>query len=210
MELVKCFSPLFYGPNEVIMIRQERLIAKDTTWRWVQYKADAFLVCEPVPERPLTAKETRTWRWVQYKADAFLVCEPVPERTLAYCFVMCLHRDDLLEIARSFPEVDAILRRAQIRTAVRRAFLRNAEEKKLEEAGHLPFARTETRGFVRNRDQNVSRQLCSVPLQADRQRGGERPRGAGQKQSGGPKLPQIASNTPIAMKRGEQNPTAMN
>ncbi|CAE7533137.1 unnamed protein product, partial [Symbiodinium microadriaticum] len=24
-------------------------------------------------------------------------------------------------------------------------------------AGHLPFARTETRGFVRNRDQNVSR-----------------------------------------------------
>eukprot|EP00434_Breviolum_minutum_P007988 symbB.v1.2.007045.t1/scaffold414.1/size398445/9 len=52
-------------------------------------------------------------------------------RTLSYCFVMVLKRDDLIEVAREFEEADRHLRRAQIRAAVRRAFLTSAEQEKL-------------------------------------------------------------------------------
>ena len=45
---------------------------------------------------------------------------------------MTLKREDLLEVARSFEEADRLLRRAQIRAAVRRAFLVGSAQYKSE------------------------------------------------------------------------------
>ena len=46
--------------------------------------------------------------------------------------MMTLKREDLLEVARSFEEADRLLRRAQIRAAVRRAFLVGSAQYKSE------------------------------------------------------------------------------
>ncbi|CAE7248264.1 Kcnh2 [Symbiodinium natans] len=143
MELAKCFSPLFFGPNEVIMLRQAVLVIQKGL----------------LGVRGRVLRRGDVWGIEGILLESQSLVSTYQPRTLAYCFVMCLHRDDLLEIARSFPEVDMILRRAQVRTAVRRAFLQTAEEKKLEEAGHHNIfrTRTETRGFVHNKCQTVSR-----------------------------------------------------
>merc|ERR1712167_13937 len=44
-------------------------------------------------------------------------------RTLSFVGAMCLDKESLLHAARAFPSLDSRLRRAQVRTATRRAFL---------------------------------------------------------------------------------------
>ncbi|CAE8617233.1 unnamed protein product, partial [Polarella glacialis] len=110
MEMVKAFRPKFFGPNEVLMLRH----------------------CVLVIQKGILAVRGRILRrgdaWgiecILFESDYLI--ESAQPRSLSYASVMCLFRDDLLAIARAFPSVDGILRRAQVRAAVRRALFLHA------------------------------------------------------------------------------------
>lgn len=118
MELVKAFRPLFFGPKEVIMLHQ----------------------CVLVVQRGLLAvrgqiiRRGDVWGIECILLESEDLLESAQPRTLSYACVMCLERDDLLEIARQFPAVDEILRKAQIRVAVRRALFLGATKLKAMQA----------------------------------------------------------------------------
>ncbi|CAK9080036.1 unnamed protein product [Durusdinium trenchii] len=136
MELVKCFYPSFYGPDEAIMLRKAVLVIQKGIMG--------------IRGRVLRRGDVIGLESILLETNSLV--ETSQPRTLSYCFVMMLMRDDLLEVARNFEEVDGQLRRAQIRAAVRRAFLTSAAQVKLhrkaaEEDGHLPHIQ---RTFTQN------------------------------------------------------------
>jgi len=115
MELVKRFHPNFFGPEEAIMLRKAVLVIQKGIMG--------------VRGRVLRRGDVLGLESILLETNSLI--ETSQPRTLSYCFVMVLKRDDLIEVAREFEEADRHLRRAQIRAAVRRAFLTSAEQEKL-------------------------------------------------------------------------------
>lgn len=116
MELVKRFHPTFFGPDEAIMLRKAVLVIQKGIMG--------------VRGRVLRRGDVLGLESILLETNSLI--ETSQPRTLSYCFVMVLKRDDLLEVAREFEQADRQLRRAQIRAAVRRAFLTSAAAEKQE------------------------------------------------------------------------------
>lgn len=116
MELVKRFHPTFFGPDEAIMLRKAVLVIQKGIMG--------------VRGRVLRRGDVLGLESILLETNSLI--ETSQPRTLSYCFVMVLKRDDLLEVAREFEQADRQLRRAQIRAAVRRAFLTSAAQEKQE------------------------------------------------------------------------------
>eukprot|EP00435_Cladocopium_sp_Y103_P040618 s458_g11.t1 len=121
MELVKRFHPTFFGPDDTGKQRSGDTMEGSRQEAIMLRKA--VLVIQKgimgVRGRVLRRGDVLGLESILLETNSLI--ETSQPRTLSYCFVMVLKRDDLLEVARE---------RAQIRAAVRRAFLTSAAQEK--------------------------------------------------------------------------------
>eukprot|EP00931_Biecheleriopsis_adriatica_P106171 TRINITY_DN80679_c0_g1_i1.p1 TRINITY_DN80679_c0_g1~~TRINITY_DN80679_c0_g1_i1.p1 ORF type:complete len:795 (-),score=134.52 TRINITY_DN80679_c0_g1_i1:49-2370(-) len=149
MELVKSFHPDFFGPGEVVMMRQVLMVVH----RGILAIRGQILRRGDVCGIECILLESQH------------LVEAAAPRTLSYVFVMKLVREDLLEISRAFPEVDKILRKAQIRSAVRKALFFTAKQEKEDNAKAQANQRTTIRrGNFTARNSGAASNFLSMEL----------------------------------------------
>ncbi|CAE8644990.1 unnamed protein product [Polarella glacialis] len=134
MSMVKAFRLRFFGPSEVIMLRQCLLVLQK----------GILAVLGRILRRG------DVWGTECILLESEHLIESAQPRTLSYTSVMCMERSDLLEIARSYPSIDPILRKSQVRAAVRRALFLNAVKVKAEQARKLALESDGTRSTGRH------------------------------------------------------------
>jgi len=116
LELCKRFRPYFFAPNEVVLLRQVILVLM----RGIMALKGRILGRNDI------------WGYENILLESKQLMDTAQPRTLSYVRAMGLEKDDLLDVARLFPAVDRRLRRAQVRTAVYRAFILASIKKKME------------------------------------------------------------------------------
>lgn len=114
LDMVRGLKPFFFGPSEVIMLRQMMLVVQDGL--------------AAAKGRVLT--RGNIWGQDDILLESRQLCDGVMPRTLTHVSILGLNRQTLLEVCVSFPMADRRIRRAQIRTAVFRAFCHAARAEK--------------------------------------------------------------------------------
>mmetsp|Transcript_124551 Transcript_124551/g.387813 ORF Transcript_124551/g.387813 Transcript_124551/m.387813 type:complete len:621 (+) Transcript_124551:57-1919(+) len=113
LDLVRALEPESFGPQEIMMLPHTLMFMR----------------------RGLSAHRGRIMNrgdiWGQ--SDILLVTDALIEsafpRTLSYVDILSLSREKLIGVCQAFPHADKRIRRAQIRTAVWRAFIKTARDR---------------------------------------------------------------------------------
>eukprot|EP00929_Paragymnodinium_shiwhaense_P063898 TRINITY_DN31978_c0_g1_i1.p1 TRINITY_DN31978_c0_g1~~TRINITY_DN31978_c0_g1_i1.p1 ORF type:complete len:811 (+),score=112.50 TRINITY_DN31978_c0_g1_i1:340-2433(+) len=108
LELVKAMAPLLFGPQEQVTLRHTMLCIRKGLMA--------------AKGRILSRGDCWGLESVLLTSDTLL--DQLPPCTLSYLTALNLTKDQLADIAHEFPDVDVRLRRAQVRTAVMRAFVK--------------------------------------------------------------------------------------
>jgi hypothetical protein len=114
LEIVRALQPNSFAPNEIMNLPDTMI---------VMHKGIAG-----VKGRVLARGEV--WGASDILLDTPQLKEGAMPRSISYVEIFVLTRRSLLDVARCFPAADRRLRRAQIRTAMFRAFIRAAQKKK--------------------------------------------------------------------------------
>lgn len=106
LAIVTALRPQFFGPHEVMHLQQTMVI-----------------ICKGIAAiKGRVISRGYVWGHESILLQSENLLTIVYPRTLSYVDVLCLHRESLMHVCQIFPSVDKRLRRAQIRTAVYRAF----------------------------------------------------------------------------------------
>lgn len=114
LEIVRALQPNSYGPREIVNLPETMIVI---------HKGIAG-VCGKILSRG------QVWGAADVLLDTPQLKHGVLPCTITYVELFMLTKKSLLEVCKAFPRADQRIRRAQIRTAVARAFVRAAEKMK--------------------------------------------------------------------------------
>lgn len=113
LQIVTALVPHFYSPHEVIKMRERMVILRDGL----------------MGVRGRVCRRGDVFGHDTILLESAILAEVVNPMSLSYLDLLALEKEDLREVCRNFPMADRRIRRAQIRTAVFRNFLRHARER---------------------------------------------------------------------------------
>lgn len=119
LEIVRALQPNSFGPSDTINLPETMFVI---------HKGIAG-----VKGRILSRGDV--WGAADVLLETRQLVESAMPRTISYVEVFMLTKRSILEVCRSFPRADQRIRRAQIRTAVLRAFIRAADQIKMRRRG---------------------------------------------------------------------------
>lgn len=113
LDLVRALHPSSFGPGEIMLLPQTLAIMR----RGI------------AAARGRVLNRGHIWGEIEILLTTHSLIDSAYPRTLSYVDILSLERSRLIEVCSHFPHADKRLRRAQIRTATFRAFIKTARER---------------------------------------------------------------------------------
>lgn len=133
LHIIAAFVPMLYAKGEIVKMRARMVIVRDGLMG--------------VQSRVYARDHVYGHDTILLKTDE--LCYDHLPTCLSFVYLLSLEKQELLDICQNFPAADARLRKAQVRTAVLRNFVRVAKIMKLSDTANKPLERAALENVLR-------------------------------------------------------------